>query len=298
MNERRGVWQTIVAGVVIGVLISGCGPMTIGRGGGAGGGGSSATGSSSCPNPGNAYFPDCQLWCWNGPAPGNQDQKELLGHLIMVDRNPYCFSPASNPPANQFAPNPACTATDPDTWPKELTSPNTWKVLTEFDFHATRWPVTPTKVVDILRIMRVPYLIGHSVAKHNRSAVTTLVPAPPLSLGRENLLIGYARTNEPLSGMHDWGAVASCPGSAKGDSLALLAEFITINMMADGDSQPSYVDNWQGIVEPNLQSSQWSFRGANISVDYSFSFPVASRNASGQAVFGRIYVGYEGGGAY
>jgi hypothetical protein len=299
MRQPGDLWQTIVTGTLIGALLSGCGAMTGTSLVGAGSGNRPGSGASPCPN--NPAFPECQLWCWSGPGPGNTDQKELLGHIIMVERNPYCTSPASNPPGNQFDPNPDCDPATPATWPKQLTNPTAWKILTEFDFRpAQDWPVGQGQVVRMARIMRVPYLIGHSVARHNRSEVTTLAGsgAVPRSLGRENLLIGYARTSEPLSGRHDWNAVSSCPGGAKGDSLGQLAEFIVINMMADGDSQPGYVDNWQNIVQPNLASSVWSFRGANVSVDYSFSFPVATVDSSNRSAYGRIYVGYEGGGAY
>src|SRR2546428_4272016 len=149
--------------------------------------------------------------------------------------------------------------------------------------------------------MRVRYRSGHRVPQHKKHAATPRPGngAPPLSLGRENLLIGYARTNDALTGMHDWKDVVDCPNNVQGNSLALLAEFIILNMMADLDTAPSYVDNWStpGVLLP-LGSHTWSFRGANVSVDYAFSFPVATMDVNGQKQYGRIYVGYEGGGAY
>jgi hypothetical protein len=284
MSERGGVVRTIIAGVVIGVLLSGCGSMAVVAPNGHPG---VATGPL-CPNA-NGSFPDCKLWCWNAAMPTHI---ESLGYQIMAAQNAYCQIPSSG--------TQACTA-DPTTWPRELTSEYTWKVLTEFDFNGADWSI-PGGQVHVSRSMRVPYLIAHSLVQRQRPPLPRPQPGqPPVSLGRENLLIGYARTSETFTAEGSWEAVpTACPPPYNtGDSVGLLAEFVVINMMATGDSQPSHVTGWNSsYLQAWGRTNVWSFRGSNISVDYSFSFPVATTNSSNQTVFGRIYVGYEGGGAY
>src|SRR5205823_3648693 len=90
MNECGIVLRRLVLTVVVSVVVLGCAGMTPESGGA--GGGTAATAPSCGPQP---AFPECKLWCWNG-ASLNTNQNELLGHMIIVDQNPYCIHPSSS----------------------------------------------------------------------------------------------------------------------------------------------------------------------------------------------------------
>jgi len=277
MRRRGGMWCTIVIGVVIGALTSGCGAM---------GNPPQPLAAQTCPG-NNPPFPCEQLWCFNTAS---TPEIEKLGQQIMAIQNPYCLHPQSG--------STACSANDATTWPRELTNVITWKYLTEFDFGSKPW-LTPAGPVNVERRMRIPYLIGHTVAQHHkRPAPPSAQAHPPDSLSRENLLIGYEITSGPYDIGQEWEDVTSCDSQA--DSIGYLAQFVVINMKAASDTKFFYVKSWNN--SSNLTAypsgSSWWFRGANISVDYSFTFPVITKDSAGNPHYGKIWVGYEGGGAY
>jgi hypothetical protein len=306
MSQHGGVRHTRrnFLGLAIGLLAAGC---------------SNAMTRSGFTIPRNPNgFPSPAPWCWDKqwtpwsdpatPAMSSTSfQTELLGQLIMAGFNPYCVHPASLP-ANSCTPGtyPAtcpCTVDDPGTWPMELTDELSWKVLTEFDFVQRTWYVPDGTPVTIERSMRIPYLIAHSVAQHGGNFGHKLV-----DVGRENLLVGFERTRESFSHPTLWNdpTKSSC-SPADRDSVGLLAQFITKNMMDKTktgklDTQSFFVDGWSanGVGFKGYSTSKGAFRNTTITLDYVFSIPVATGTQpdASDAQAGRIYVGYEGGGAY
>jgi hypothetical protein len=230
-------------------------------------------------------FPYPSPWCYH---PSTARPLDELGRLIMRHRNPSCV----------LLGVPPCDPTNTGTWPHQLTDETTWKTLTEFDFQpdsaAQPWQfVTAAPGVNALvtRSMRIPYLIKHTKAKKKKLAI---------SVGRENLLVGFEPRTDPVSAPQAWGEPGvGCPN----DSVGELARFITDNMTPGGHTETFFVQNWNveqaGSLEPGTPNTTWYFRRAPILIDFSFRFPVGTRQGAVGAVSpGWIYVGYEGGGAY
>jgi hypothetical protein len=141
--------------------------------------------------------------------------------------------------------------------------------------------------------MRIPYLITHTVAQHGKNKPTW---------GRENLLVGFGEdSNVNIGGAQPWDGPSTC-SSNQIEAVGLLAEFITINMMriAPKDTQGFYLSGWDGYIASNTDTAgQWTFRQAQVKVQYPFRIPVAvGQQPNTPQVGGWIYVGYEGGGAY
>jgi hypothetical protein len=270
MTEHRNALYTrrSVLGLAMGLLAAGCAEAT-----------------RTAPSPRAATgFPHPEPWCWKQNTAKPLD---LLGRVIMQERNPYCQLATTN-----------CDATKPGTWPHELTDEATWKILTEFDFQPAAnqpWHFivgTPPLNASVTRSMRIPYLIKHSKAKKKKVAI---------NVGRENLLVGFEPNTNPVPNPQLWGE----PDTTCNDhSVGELARFITDNMARDGHTHTFSVENWSvqqaGSLEPGTPNTTWYFRRAPIVVDYSFRFPVATGQvaAPASASSGWIYVGYEGGGAY
>jgi hypothetical protein len=121
------------------------------------------------------------------------------------------------------------------------------------------------------------------------------------------LLVGFATSGDSYANATKWEDPTSCGvGVGRADAVGLLAKFITINMMRDTDTGSFYQSNWMSQLQPGGQKNvPWSFRNAQILVDYPFRFPVATGQAPATSsdpgvpqTAGWIYVGYEGGGAY
>ena len=284
MNERAtGLYtRRSVLGMAIGLLSVGC--ATASDSGRSGSGGTRS----------GSGFPNESEWCW----PNTASKLDEFGQLIMQGRNPYCVRPG--------LPTSPCEATNPATWPQELTDEKTWKVLTEFDFQTAqnpplRWQFGNGTALPS-RSMRIPYLIGHSRAKKERHVPGRPAPA---SFGRENLLVGYESNTNPFTDAVPWDGPNTTGCGAK-TSVGRLAEFITVNMTFD----PSHTDafymrntwNVEGSAWPYFESGgeakTWYFRRAPILVDYVFRVPIATGSAGVARQGGWIYIGYEGGGAY
>jgi len=227
-------------------------------------------------------FPYPSPWCFK---PNTAKPLDMLGRLIMRDRNPSC----SLPPPN--APN-TCDPTNTDTWPHELTDETTWKLMTEFDFQPSpSFEFIPATTVTLARSMRIPYLIKHTIAKKKKV---------PIKVGRENLLVGFGPRTGPVTNPQPWGDPdVACHEHSVGE----LAQFITDNMMPAMHTESLFVANWNveqlGSLEAGSPNARWFFRRTPIHIDYSFRFPVATRQGTvGTPSAGWIYIGYEGGGAY
>jgi len=277
MDQSEAVWQTrrSFLALAIGALTAGCASTT----------GLSPRAPSSCGSPKASGFPYPRPWGWDTSWNAPLDQ---LGKLIMQTRNPYCQN-VQTPTAL-----PLCTQDDAKTWPQELTDATTWKVLTEFDFQSATWRFQGSPVI-VERSMRIPYLVTHRRAKHGKD----------VEVGRENLLVGFESTNGSFSGAKDWGAPTQCSGTGQGDGIGLLAEFITINMMRSTDTAGFFIPLYTAEPDTNTTNVAWTFRQSQVNVDYPFRFPVATGDAAAvpgnpgtPRTAGRIYVGYEGGGAY
>jgi len=278
MSEHEGALQTRrkFLGLAIGLLTAGCAPATLQN--------PLTPATSSCTGAGPIKFPEGDVWGWSTAWTGELDK---LGRIIMATKNPYCTEP------NQASTT--CQDTDAKTWPQQLTSADTWRVLTEFDFFPNSWTFLGSPIT-VQRSMRIPYLIGHVDAKHGHNAKN--------ALALEHLLVGYA--DDPTvstGGAQGWGSATAC-SSGQVDAVGLLAEFITLNMKAKGDTTGFRVPVWDTLLGADNQDGvAWSFRQAKFQVNYPFRLPVAvgQVDAAGNPVprsGGYIYVGYEGGGAY
>jgi hypothetical protein len=282
MSAREGSMHTrrSFLGLAVGFLTAGCAPSVATTSGGVG------TLASNCRGKGATKFPDDEPWGWNSNWTTNLDK---LGKIIMQAQNPYCQVPGGTTLPGGDPTN--CKADQPDTWPHQLTSEATWKVLTEFDFLPTNWVFQGTSR-PIQKSMRIPYLITHTVAQHGKNKP---------NWGRENLLVGFGEDiTVNINGAQAWDGPSTCSANQI-EAVGQLAEFITINMMriTPKDTVGFYLSGWDGNIPSNTDTAgQWTFRQAQVKVQYPFRIPVAVGQPGAAQMGGWIYVGYEGGGAY
>jgi hypothetical protein len=277
MDERGRMLyaRRSILGMAVSLLTAGCSRVMM------------ATVPDSClQNGAPDRFPNPQDWCWD---PATTMQVDILGQLIMANQNPYCIRPDD-------ISNASCQLNIACTWPSALTNEDTWKILTEFNLLEARWTFKG-RMVTIKPSMRIPYLIKHSRARGKKFG----------NVGRENLLIGFEEVTDgsvSIAGALPWqGPSSNCPpGSGqRADPVGKLGDFVVMNMKTDKFG--FYLPSWN--TAPNLDADlmtkavEWSFRGAKVLVDYPFRFGVAiGSSATSAEKAGRIYVGYEGGGAY
>jgi hypothetical protein len=250
--------------LAVGFLAAGCATT---------GGATNGTTQRSRPAQG---FPYPDKWCF----PNNPNALDLLGRMIMQERNPYCM-------LNQATAAP-CDPNDTDKWPMVLTDETTYQLLTQFDYNARDWDfggASPERMIQ--PSMRIPYLIKQFKAKKKNE------PTFQKKLGFENLLVGFQRTPGSASSAAEWGDVAQ--GCSNKNSIGEFAQFIVNNMTLDTDKSYSVSP---APITLGPTNTKWQFRQLPIEVEYTFRFPVATGQNLASAKAGWIYVGYEGGGAY
>ena len=276
MSAREGSVHTRrnFLGLAVGLLTAGCATARSGVG----------TLAANCTGKGATKFPEDEPWGWNSNWTTNLDK---LGKIIMQQQNPYCQVPGGTTLPGGEATN--CKEDKPNSWPHQLTSEATWKVLTEFDFLPTNW-LFQGMSRPIQKSMRIPYLITHTVAQHGNNKP---------NWGRENLLVGFGEDGTlNISGAQPWDGPSTCSPNQI-EAVGQLAEFITINMMriAPKDTQGFYLSGWDNPIAADTEG-QWTFRQAQVKVQFPFRIPVAVGQPGAPQKGGYIYVGYEGGGAY